>query len=84
MPVVITYDSTSILNESNYFDDSITTILTGFRSDESIESVITVTFLGNVSLNESRIECNIADLSSDSILVQVLTSGKLLHLLFSL
>ncbi len=76
IPIVITYDSISMLNESNYFDENITTILTDFRSDEYIESVITVTFLGNVSLNESRIECNIADLSSESILVLVVTSGK--------
>ncbi len=76
MPIVIAYDSTSMLNENNYFDESITTILTDYRSDEYIESVITVTFLGNVSLNESRIECRIADLSSDSMLVPFVTSGK--------
>ncbi len=76
MPIVITYDITSILNESNYFDEIVTTILTDLRSDEYIESVMTVTLLGNFSLNESRIECNIADLSSDSILVLVVTSGK--------
>ncbi len=77
MPLVITYDSTSILNESNYFDESVTTILTDFRSDEYIESVMTVTLLRNVSVNDSRIECNIADLSSDSILVLVVASGNL-------
>ncbi len=76
MPIVITYDRISMLNENNYFDESITTILTGFRSDEYIESVMTVTLLGNFSLNESRIECNIADLSSDSILVRIVSSGK--------
>ncbi len=76
MPIVITYDSTSILYESNYSDESVTTILTEFRSDEYIESVMTVTLLRNVSVNDSRIECNIADLSSDSILVLVVASGN--------
>ena len=76
MPIIITYDSTSMLNENAYFDESITTILTDFRSDENIESVMIMTLLRNVSLNESRIECSIADLSSDTILVLVITSGK--------
>ncbi len=76
MTMVITYDSTSRLNESNYLDESISTILTDIRSDEYIESVLTVTLLSNVSLNGSRIECNIANLSSDSILLRVVTSGK--------
>ncbi len=76
MPIDITYDSTSMLNESEYFDESITSILTDIRSDEYIESVLTVTLLSNVSLNKSRIECNIADLGNNSILVLVITSGK--------
>ncbi len=53
----------------------ITTTLTQYQSDEYIESIIIFTLLMGVTLNQSNVQCSIADLNSLSTKVFVNLSG---------
>ncbi len=76
MPRIITYDNTSILNDTDILAIGIGTMLTQFRSDEYIESIIILTVVRNVSLNNSIIQCSIGDLDRMSRNVFVNSSGN--------
>ena len=78
-PINSTYDATSSLDTEDSLDASITTILTRFRNEEYIESVLTILVLKNVSLNSTIIECSSGDLDADTQIVFVNTSGMQMH-----
>ncbi len=85
MPVTITYDNTSILNNMNNLAMSVNTMLTTYRRDELVESLIVFTIIRNIVLNETMLECSISgvdsegaisDLDSEAIKVFVNSTGK--------
>ncbi len=76
MPIRITYDNTSILNNVDNLDARITTTLTDYR-DDYIESVLALAVVTDITLNGSRVDCSITNMNSDSDIVLVSTSGKL-------
>ena len=53
----------------------IITLLTQYRSDEYIESIIVFTVQMGVTLNQSNVQCSIADLDNISTKLFVNTSG---------
>ncbi len=75
MPITITYDNTSILNNVENLAMSVSTLLAQYRRDEYIESIITLTVLLNVTLNKTMFECFISDLDSKMIDVFINSSG---------
>ena len=72
----ITYDSTSTLNNNDIMGANINTILKEYRRDEYIESILTLTVLSDIVLDGSMIGCSISDLSNNSTMVYVNTTGK--------
>ncbi len=65
MPVTITYDNTSLLNNMDNLAMGVNTMLTTYRRDEVIESLITFTIIRNIVLNETMLECSISGLDSE-------------------
>ena len=78
MSIAIRYDNTSILNNIDNLAVNINAFLIQYRSDEYIESIVTLTVLMNVNLNDTILQCTIADLDSMSTNVFVNTSGIIL------
>ncbi len=85
MPVTITYDNTSILNNMDNLAMGVNTMLTTYRRDELIESLIVFTIIRNIVLNETMLECSISgvdsegaisDLDSEAIKLFVSSSSK--------
>ena len=76
MPVTITYDNTSILNDMDILAMGVNTTLITYRRDEYIESFIVVTILFNVALDGTLLECDISDLDSRSETVFINSSSK--------
>ncbi len=78
MPIGITYNSTSILNNIDNLDASTSTLLTEYREGEYIESVLTLTILSDVILNGTTVECsffnNIIVISGQTFVI-INTSG---------
>ncbi len=70
MPIGITYNSTSILNNIDYLDASISTLLTEYMEGEYIESVLTLTIL-----NGTLVECSFSNIISEQTFVFSNTSG---------
>ncbi len=75
MPIGITYNSTSILNDTDYLDASISTLLNEYREGEYIESVLVLTILSDVILNGTIVECIFSSISSQQTLLFINTSG---------
>ena len=65
MPVTITYDNTSLLNNMDNLAMGVNTVLTTYRRDEYIESLIVFTIIRNIVLNETMLECSISGLDSE-------------------
>ncbi len=82
MPVTITYDNTSILNNMDNLAIGVQTMLTTYRRDEFIESLIVFTILRNIVLNETMLQCSISGvdmeggLGSEATSFLVNTSGN--------
>ncbi len=85
MPVAITYDNTSILNNMDNLAMGVNTMLTTYRSDKYIESLIVFTIIRNIVLNGTILECSISgvdsegaisDLDSEAIKVFVNSASK--------
>ena len=85
MPISFIYNSTSTLYDMHHLDMNIIVTLTKldtistteFTNKEYIESLIVITVLRNVTMNGSNLECSIANLDSDSTLLLVNISGKI-------
>ena len=83
-PINFTYNSTSPIYEIDYLDMNISVTLTEFVTTATvlefvneayIESILTFTVLRNVNMNETKLECSIADLHNDTALLFVNSSG---------
>ncbi len=75
MPIGIAYNNTSILNNIDYLDASISTLLTEYREGEYIESVLTLTILNDIILNGTTVECSFSNISSGQSFVFINISG---------
>ena len=73
MPINITYNSTSKLDNVDYLSMNISSTLTRF-SNENIESVIVLTVLRN-SMNGTKLTCSITDFINDTANLNVDTTG---------
>ena len=71
LPINFTYDSTSKLESVDYLSMNISAILTHF-SNESIESVIVLTVMRNVSMNGTRLMCSFTDSTYDMAIVNTI------------
>ncbi len=79
MPVTITYDNTSILNNMDNLAVGVNTVLTTYRRDEYIESIIVLTVVRNISLDRTMIECSISDLVNDALTLFINSSGEYIY-----
>ena len=76
MPVNVTYDSTSTTSELYVLNDHISTTLRDFVDNEYIESILYLTIVADVPLNETKLECFIGTIGNDTVYVTVNTSGN--------
>ena len=76
-PISITYDSMSNLDRLNYLIMNVITMLTEYRMNEYIESILTLTISQNYFLNGSRVECGISTTTSESTQVVINALGIL-------
>ena len=77
-PINITYNHTSKRDESNTLNTFISTTLTNFREDEYIESILYITVVADVPINQTKLECLIGHLGNDTVYVPVNISGIVL------
>ena len=75
MPVNITFDGDSNLTVPYNIDTNITATLTAYVAEEYIESIFVLTVLTDVLMNETQIECRIANLDNSTMTVFVNMSG---------
>ncbi len=69
------YDNPASLNNIDNLAMGVDTILTQYRSDTYIESIIIFTVLMGITFNQSNLQCRSANLDSMSTIVFVNTSG---------
>ncbi len=74
MPINITFSNTTDRFDRlpNFFHTS----LTGFMSEEYIESILQLTLQAGIPANQTKLECIIEGLGNDSIQIFVNSSGK--------
>ena len=78
--VNVTYDNTSPMNVPHNLNEFISSTLTQFRSNEYIESTLSLTIKADFPLKQTRLDCIIENLENDTVYVDVNTSGnKLLN-----
>ena len=75
MTISITYDNTSSLGTADILGTNVTTILTSYVRDESIESTIALVILRNVDMNGTELKCSSENLDEDTSIVYVNTNG---------
>lgn len=75
MPINITYDSTSRLNNTDNLNDFISAIPRVYERGEYIESVLQLVLQDTISLNMTVTECIIEGLGIDSVTLIVNSSG---------
>lgn len=75
MPVNITFDGDTSMNVPYNLGTNITVTLTDYVAEDYIESMMVLTVLTDVLMNETEIECRSADLDSSTITVYVNMSG---------
>ena len=80
MPISFTYDNTSTLYDIHHLDINISVTLTKLdiiatTEFVNIESIIVITVLKNVPMNETKLDCSITGHDSDSTVLFVSTSG---------
>ena len=76
-PIQISYNNSSILNETDFLDGNVTAILSNYATDKLVESVIILTVLKSVYMNGTTIECNSEDLDTKEVNILINTSGIL-------
>ena len=64
------------MNISVTLTDFTTTNLTEYVHVEHIESILTLTVLKNITLNNTKLECSIADFHSVTVTVFISISGR--------
>ena len=75
-PIEISYNGSSIVNETHFLDKNVTAILSKYTTNEFVESVILLTVLSGVYINGTTIECSSEDLDSKAVDVLVNASGN--------
>ena len=78
MPLGITYNAyntTFILNNVDMLNDVVSTFARRFEADEYIESILLLMVTADFVINQTAIECFMADLGSDSEDIHVNISG---------
>ena len=81
MPISFTYNSSSSLYKIDNLDMNISVTLTDFITTNLLneiymESVLTLTVFKNITMNNTKLECSIADLQSVTVTVFINTSGR--------
>ena len=77
-PITITYDADSVRDTVNLLGMNVSSTLTELRTSDYIESVITLTFLSDVSyVNKTMLECNFAGRTKDAENFSVYSPGKI-------
>ncbi len=76
MPISITYDNESILDDIDYLRQDTSSILTTYRSDEYIESILIFTLITIDILNGTEVECKIGDLDEMTVTLFINSSGE--------
>ena len=84
MPIGFTYNSSSSLYKVDNLDMNISVTLTDFTTTNQteyvneiyMESILTLTVLRNITMNNTKLECSIADLHSITLTVFINTSGR--------
>ena len=74
-PVNVTYDHKSRRDESHSLNTFINTTLANFVADEYIESILYMTVVADIPINQTKLECLIGHLGNDTIYVPVNISG---------
>ena len=69
VPLTITYDNTSLLNNIDSSDIRFRTVLTTYNNSEYIESTILFNIIRNISTNGTILECSISDLDTKTLTV---------------
>lgn len=75
-PLSVTYTNFSAAGSVDTLGMNVTTVVTNNDRGGFIESILTLTVLFNVSMNETQIECHSEDLDSETMNVFVNTSGR--------
>ena len=84
MPISFTYNSSSSLYKIDSLDMNISVTLTDFTTTNRteyvneiyMESILTLTVLRNITMNNTKLECSIADLHNITATVFINTSGR--------
>ena len=71
------YENTSIIRDLNNLSSFINTTLTEFNSDQYIESILVLTVVANVPINQTQLNCIIDNIGNDTVQVFVNKSGKI-------
>ncbi len=77
-PLSIIYDNTSVINSMDNLAMGVSTVLTQYRRDEYIESMIILNILG---CNDSDLLCSIGDLESMSAYLSSVNSSGIQHII---
>lgn len=83
MPMNVTYNSTSSTSELYTWNDFISTTLREFVDNEYVESILHLTIVADVLLNQTKLECFIGSIGDDTQYVTVNTSGNVKLYIFS-
>ncbi len=76
MPISITYDDTSRLNDVDNLNSFIRTSLLALESEEYISSTLDLELQADISINLTIVDCIFSGIVNDSITVLVNSSGN--------
>ena len=84
MPFTITYDEQSLVDNGNNDYISLntgysSTLLTDYVQDEYIKSILVFELSSNITFNDTKVECESADLDNMTTYLSINSSGKILH-----
>ncbi len=80
MPTNITYDDTSVINLMDNLAMGVNTMLTTYRNDEYIESILVFTVIRNIVLNETMLECSISNVNIEGAISDLDSKAKMLFI----
>ena len=71
----ITYDNEATMNQLDVLNSFINTSFTEFISDQHIESILHLTVMADIPINQTQLECLIGNIGMDTVYVPVNISG---------
>ena len=74
--VDITYDKEATINQLDILNSFVSTNLTEFISDQYIESILHLTVVVDIPINQTELECLIGNIGIDTVYVPVNISGN--------